>query len=143
MHGSFSRADTFNFMAAAGPGFKQRFVDTAPVGNADIVITVAHLLGLDLPAKGSLTGRVLEEALTGGPAALESRRVLRASTRSAGSALRTVLLFQRLGSHVYADEACFTALGPDRPATAHEVIVTAPEHAAICAVPSLPEAPPP
>ena len=140
MHGSFSRADTFNFMAAAGSAFKQGFVDTAPVGNADIAITVAHVLGLDLPAKGSLTGRVLHEALAGGPDAPESTRLLRASARSAGSAFRTVLLFQRLGAHVYADEACFTELGPDRDrqAAAHEAIVTAPEHAAMCAVPSIP-----
>jgi arylsulfatase A-like enzyme len=140
MHGSFSRADTFNFMAAAGPAFKQGFVDTAPVGNADIAITVAHVLGLDLPAKGSLIGRVLHEALAGGPDAPESTRLLRASARSAGSAFRTVLLLQRLGPHVYADEACFTELGPDRDrhAAAHEEIVTAPEHAAMCAVPSIP-----
>ena len=91
MHGSFNRGDTFNFMAAAGPAFKQGFVDTAPVGNADIAITVARVLGLDLPAKGSRVGRVLHEALAGGPDAPESLRLLRASARSTGSAFRTVL----------------------------------------------------
>jgi hypothetical protein len=30
MHGSLSRADTMNFMAAVGPDFKSGFVDTAP-----------------------------------------------------------------------------------------------------------------
>ena len=35
MHGSFSRADTQNFMAAVGPDFKAGFVDPAPVSNAD------------------------------------------------------------------------------------------------------------
>jgi hypothetical protein len=83
---------------------------------------------------------VLHEALAGGPDAPESTRILRASARSAGSAFRSVLLFQRLGPHVYAVEACFTELGPDRDhhAAAHEEIVTAPEHAAMCAVPSIP-----
>jgi hypothetical protein len=36
MHGSFSRADTMNFMAAIGPDFKRGFVDEAPVSNADM-----------------------------------------------------------------------------------------------------------
>ena len=46
MHGSFSRADTRNFMAAIGPDFQTHFVDPAPVGNADIAPTVEFLLGL-------------------------------------------------------------------------------------------------
>ena len=45
MHGSFSRAETLNFMAAIGPDFKSRFVDPAPVSNADIGKTIAHVLG--------------------------------------------------------------------------------------------------
>jgi hypothetical protein len=67
MHGSFSRADTFNFMAAAGPDFKPGFVDVAPVSNADITITFAHLLGFELGTKGALSGRVMREALAQGP----------------------------------------------------------------------------
>lgn len=34
MHGSFSRAETMNFMAAIGPDFKNGFVDVAPVSTA-------------------------------------------------------------------------------------------------------------
>ena len=140
MHGSFNRADTFNFMAAAGPDFKEAFVDTAPVGNADIAITFAHLLGLDLGAKGKLSGRVIHEALARGPDAPTSEHYFRASARGPGSAFRTVLLFQRLGAHLYADEACFTELGPDRDhqEDGWEEAVTAPEHAALCAVPTIP-----
>jgi len=140
MHGSFNRSDTFNFMAAAGPDFKEGFVDTAPVGNADIAITFAHLLGFDLGAKGALAGRVIHEALARGPEAPPSERYLRASARGPGSAFRTVLLFQRLGGHLYADEACFTELGPDRDRQAggFEEVVTAPELAAMCAVPTIP-----
>ena len=44
MHGNFSRADTNNFMAAIGPDFKKGFVDEAPVSNADVGKTIAHLL---------------------------------------------------------------------------------------------------
>ena len=46
MHGSFSRADTWNFMALQGPDFKTRFVDPAPASNADIGRTIAHVLRL-------------------------------------------------------------------------------------------------
>ncbi len=35
MHGSFSRGDTWNFMAMQGPDFKSKFVDPAPASNAD------------------------------------------------------------------------------------------------------------
>jgi hypothetical protein len=51
-----------------------------------------------------------------------------------------VLLFQRLGRHLYADEACFTELGPDRDRRegGFEAVVTAPELAAMCAVPTIP-----
>ena len=42
MHGSFSRAETRNFMAAIGPDFKSGFADPAPVSNADIAPTMAH-----------------------------------------------------------------------------------------------------
>ena len=67
MHGSFSRADTLNFMAAIGPSFKTGFVDQAPVSNADVGKTIAHALGLNIPFKGALQGRVVEEALPGRP----------------------------------------------------------------------------
>ena len=52
MHGSFSRADTMNFMAAIGPDFKAGFVDEAPVSNADIGKTIAHVLGLKIADQG-------------------------------------------------------------------------------------------
>src|SRR3954454_14385298 len=47
MHGSFSRADTVNFMAASGPDFKTGFVDPAPVSNADVGKTIAYILKLN------------------------------------------------------------------------------------------------
>ena len=64
-HGGFGRESTFNTMVAWGPDFRRRFVDAAPVSNADIVPTLAHLLGLPLQAKGPLQGRVVREALEG------------------------------------------------------------------------------
>ena len=44
-HGSFSRAETRNFMAAIGPDFKAGFADPAPVSNADIAPTLAQIDG--------------------------------------------------------------------------------------------------
>ena len=53
MHGSFGRANTFQFMAAMGPDFKKQFVDQAPVSNADIAPTLAKILGFDIAAKAN------------------------------------------------------------------------------------------
>ena len=66
MHGSFSRADTWNFMAMQGPDFKQQFVDPAPASNADLGRTIAQLMQLDTSDVGKLVGRVLSEALPNG-----------------------------------------------------------------------------
>lgn len=103
MHGSFSRADTHNFMAAAGPSFRKGFSDEAPTSNADIGMTIAHLMDLKPAAKGTLIGRVLGEALPGG-AMPEWRRERRVSEPSPAG-LRTVLDIQRLGATPYFDAA--------------------------------------
>ncbi len=65
-HGSFSRAETRNFMAAIGPDFKTGFADPAPISNADIAPDPGHDRGIELPPKGKLKGRVIGEALAGG-----------------------------------------------------------------------------
>jgi hypothetical protein len=59
MHGSFSRADTWNFMAMQGPDFKSHFIELAPASNADLGRTIAQLLRLDIRDRGKLIGRVL------------------------------------------------------------------------------------
>jgi hypothetical protein len=105
MHGSFSRADTMNFMAAIGPSFKSGFVNDAPVSNADIGKTIAHLLKLKIPFHGSLQGRVLEEALPGGKAPSVTNWVERA--RPGADGLATVLMGQRVGANRYFDAAGF------------------------------------
>ena len=66
MHGSFSRGDTMNFMAAIGPDFKAGYVDALPVSNADVGATAARLLGLTPKPKGNLIGRVMTEAMPNG-----------------------------------------------------------------------------
>ena len=102
-HGSFSRADTMNFMAATGPDFRRRFVSRIPAGNADIGQTIAHLIGVRLEGPGRLAGRVLTEALRDGAVPTYWRDVLRA--RRSNGPIRTVLEFQRVGTHRYFDVA--------------------------------------
>ena len=70
MHGSFSRADTYNAMAAIGPDFKAKFTDPAPVSNADVAPTIAKILDLKVPRqgqpRGSGAGRSLNPRCRGG-----------------------------------------------------------------------------
>jgi arylsulfatase A-like enzyme len=105
MHGSFSRADTMNFMAAIGPDFKRGFVDEAPVSNADVGQTLARLLGLKIPFKGGLRGRVVEEALPDGAMPAVTAATLRSAASAAG--LQTVVDYQQVGSTRYFDAAGF------------------------------------
>jgi hypothetical protein len=106
MHGSFGRDNTFNTMVAVGPDFKSGFVDPSPVGNPDIAVTMAHILGINLPLKGKLTGRVLNEALNGGPDEVQFQTKRIASPTSAAGR-STILLYQQVGRQLYFDEACY------------------------------------
>ncbi len=64
-HGSISPWDVRNSLVAAGPSFKRGLVSDLPAGNIDIAPTLTHTLGL--PAPDDLDGRILAEALEGGP----------------------------------------------------------------------------
>ncbi len=103
MHGSFSRADTRNIMAASGPGFRQRFVDPAPASNADLGKTIAHLLGLRIKDNGKLVGRVLIEAMPNGAMPKSVVRVVRSTPDELGQV--TVVLSQIVGVTRYFDAA--------------------------------------
>jgi len=105
MHGSFGRADTWNFMAMQGPDFKAQFVDPAPASNADIGRTIAQLMHLDGSDNGKLLGRVLSEALPGGALPEVSSRVI--TSEPAANGLVTVLDMQQVGQTRYFDVAGF------------------------------------
>jgi len=105
MHGSFSRADTWNFMALAGPDFRSGFVDPAPASNADVGRTAAAILKLDVTDKGKLAGRVLAEAMPGG--ALPEVKSFTVVSDPAANGLRTVLDVQAVGDVKYFDAAGF------------------------------------
>jgi hypothetical protein len=105
MHGSFSRADTWNFMAMQGPDFKSHFVDPAPASNADIGRTIARLMQLAVSDNGKLVGRVLSETLPNGPLPAVVSRVL--MSEPAANGLATVLDMQMVGETRYFDAAGF------------------------------------
>jgi arylsulfatase A-like enzyme len=107
-HGGFGRESTFNNMAAIGPDFKQKSADRAPVGNADIVPTVARILGLEMPSKGKLQGRVIEEALKGKPDATPPEMKWMVSD-PADNSLRTVMFLEEFGGQKYFHSACMTS----------------------------------
>jgi hypothetical protein len=105
MHGSFSRGDTMNFMAAIGPDFKGGYVDALPVSNADIGMTAARLLNLAPKPKGNLVGRVMTEAMPNGTTPRARSRTL--MSQPAADGLRTVLNYQTVGAQRYFDSAGF------------------------------------
>jgi arylsulfatase A-like enzyme len=104
-HGSLSRAETRNFMAAIGPDFKYGYADAAPVSNADIAPTMAHLAGITMTSKGKLKGRVIGEALVGGSEVTAVRKTIQSAPAENGA--RTILNFQQVGEQRYFDAAGF------------------------------------
>lgn len=105
MHGSFSRADTWNFMAMQGPDFKSQFTDPAPVSNADLGRTIAQLMRLDVADKGKLVGRVLAETLPNGAVPEVTSRVVTSSPAPNG--LVTIINMQMVGATRYFDAGGF------------------------------------
>lgn len=103
MHGSFSRADTRNVMGATGPSFRAGLESPVPASNADLGKTIAQLLGLTIPGKGQLVGRVLTEALANGSTPTFVRAELRSEPDAAGRV--TVLAYQTVGETRYFDAA--------------------------------------
>jgi hypothetical protein len=105
MHGSFSRADTWNFMAMQGPDFKSEFIDPAPASNADLGRTIAQVMQLDVADKGKLIGRTLSETLPNGALPQVASRVV--TSEPAPNGLATVLDMQMVGTTRYFDAAGF------------------------------------
>jgi len=101
-HGSMSPWNVRNTMLAWGPAFKRGVTVRVPAGNADVAPTVLALLGLDAPA---LDGRVLHEALAGGPD--EERLEVETRTHAAeaaGGAYRAVVQVSEVAGRRYVDK---------------------------------------
>jgi hypothetical protein len=105
MHGSFGRGDTLNFTAAIGPDFKRGFVDPVPVSNADVGHTMLTLLRLSPKPHGTLTGRVLTEAMPGRRMIPYAHREQRSDPAANG--LVTLLRYQEAAGIRYLDAGGF------------------------------------
>ncbi len=105
MHGSFSRADTWNFQAMIGPDFKSGFVDAAPTSNADVGKTIARILDLKTEDKGKLVGRVITEAMKDGTMPEVATKML--VSQPAENGLKTIIDMQMVGDVRYFDAAGF------------------------------------
>ena len=102
-HGSMSRHETRNVFFAKGPDFKQSATLDTPTGNADLAPTILRLLGL--PGGETMHGRVLDEALRGGPDSVEWRTTTREAERDTpGGRYRQAITVSQVGATVYVDE---------------------------------------
>jgi arylsulfatase A-like enzyme len=83
--------------------FRARYIDDVPVSNADVGKTLARILGVRIPEKGQLSGRVLTEAMQSGR---EPRFVRKTKTSEpSANGLGTALRYQTVGSTRYFDAA--------------------------------------
>jgi arylsulfatase A-like enzyme len=87
---------------AWGPGFKRRTVVRAPAGIADLAPTILALLGL--PGGEGFDGRVLTEALAGGPDPEEVIRETRVHTVEAGT-YRAAIQLSEVAGRRYVDKS--------------------------------------
>ena len=92
-----------NVLIARGPKFRRLSRVTSPTGNVDIAPTVLRLLGLPIP--DDMDGRVLDEALVGGPESVEwSSETYTAERPLDGARYRQHVRVSRVEETVYLDE---------------------------------------
>ena len=102
-HGSMSRHETRNVLFAGGPDFKAGVTVASPVGVVDIAPTVLRLLGIAAP--GPMDGRILFEAMSGGPHAVEWQTVTHQAERAVpGDRYRQEITLSTVGDTIYVDE---------------------------------------
>lgn len=101
-HGTSSPYDVHNTLIAAGPDFREHAVSAVPTGNVDLAPTLLTLLGMPVPR--SMTGRVIDEALRGGPA-IASVKVDRATetVRTADGSYVLTAHLSRAAGKTYLD----------------------------------------
>ena len=102
-HGSMSRHEMNNVLIARGPSFKRASRVKSPTGNVDVAPTVLRLLGHRVP--DDIDGRVLVEALVGGPESVEWDSETRTGERrlEPGMYCQHVRV-SRVGTTTYLDE---------------------------------------
>ena len=102
-HGSMSRHEMNNVLIARGPKFRRSSRVTSPTGNVDIAPTALSLLGL--PISDDMDGRVLVEALAGGPESVEwTSETYTAERTMVGEKYCQHVQVSRVEETVYLDE---------------------------------------
>jgi arylsulfatase A-like enzyme len=101
-HGSMSPWNVRSTFLAWGAGVKRGITAPAPAGNADVTPTVLALLGLD--GEAGLDGRVVAEALEGGPDPEQVAVETRIHTAAAG-AYRAALQISTVDGRRYVDKS--------------------------------------
>src|ERR1019366_8899209 len=110
-------------MVATGPDFKTHYVDELPASNADIAPTLMRVLELQPNTRGTLIGRVLEEALQGSAVPGGAARRCLAMSGPAADGRRTLLEYQRLDGRLYLDQAQFRPSVAVAAATPQEILL--------------------
>ncbi|HZE35165.1 MAG TPA: alkaline phosphatase family protein [Candidatus Eisenbacteria bacterium] len=101
-HGSMSPWNVRNTLLAWGADFKKGATLTTPAGNVDVAPTILAALGLD--ERHGMDGRVLFEALAGGPDPREVAVDTHTHTVHAGS-YRAALQVSTAHGHRYVDKS--------------------------------------
>ncbi|MDA0263012.1 MAG: alkaline phosphatase family protein [Chloroflexi bacterium] len=104
-HGSMSRHEIHNILFANGPSFKSGAVVDTPTGSIDVAPTILRILGVT--DGQDMDGRVLEEALAGGPdpSQVGWYTELHAAERDlGGETYRQQIKVSRVGGATYVDE---------------------------------------
>ncbi len=101
-HGSMSPWNVRNTFLAWGAGVKKGIIGRAPAGNVDVTPTVLALLGLE--GEAGLDGRVVAEALDGGPDPEAVAVETRVHTAAAGG-YRAALQISTVDGRRYVDKS--------------------------------------
>ncbi len=101
-HGGMSPWNVRNTLLAWGPDFKKGVTVATPVGNVDVAPTILAALGID--DRDGMDGRVLIEALAGGPDAEQVAVETRTDIVDAGG-YRAALQISTIDGHRYVDKS--------------------------------------
>jgi len=101
-HGGLSPWLVRNTLILWGPDFKKRATVRAAAGNVDIAPTILSLKGV--PVAESLDGRVLSEAMRGGP---DEEQILSETSilKTGSGAFQSAIQITEVGRHRYIDKA--------------------------------------
>ena len=108
-HGSMSKHEMNNVLFAWGPSFKAGLKLEIPSGNTDLAPTILAILGMY--GDGAMDGRILEEALAGGPRTNDvdwSTELHNAERELADKVYRQQIKLSRVSSTTYVDEGSST-----------------------------------